>query len=107
DIGAAKNTIYEYSLAGNPRIEDELFIVARSEPVPSNGLCIMPTVGKEAIAKLQTALLELDKTAEGRKVLQNLHARKFIETSPADYDPVFDFIENAGITIEPYRSYAQ
>ena len=52
DIGAAKNTIYEYYLDNNPLAQEELIIIASSVPVPSNGLCVMQTVSKKTIAKL-------------------------------------------------------
>jgi len=103
DIGAAKNTIYEYFLASNPRAQKELVIIASSVPVPSNGLCVMPTVSKKTIAKLQAALLGLDKNPAGSKVLKKFRARKFVKTDSTDYKPVMDMAKEAGIILESYH----
>jgi phosphonate transport system substrate-binding protein len=100
DVGAAKNTIYEYYLAKSPGAATELTIIARSKPVPSNGLCVSRTVNKATIAKLQSALISLDKTARGRNVLKKMRALKFVETRADDYAPVFNLIKEAGMPME-------
>ena len=102
-IGAAKNTIYEYYLDNNPLAQEELIIIASSVPVPSNGLCVMQTVSKETIAKLQAALLGLDKNPAGRQVLKTFRALKFIKTDTTDYGPVMDMAKEAGISLESYH----
>ena len=104
DIGTAKNTIYEYYLDNNPLAQEELIIIiASSVPVPSNGLCVMQTVSKETIAKLQAALLGLDKNPAGRQVLKTFRALKFVKTDTTDYGPVRDMAKEAGINLESYH----
>ncbi len=103
DIGAAKNTIFTYYMDSNPRAQKELVIIADSVPVPSNGLCVMPTVSKDTVAKLQAALLGLDKNPSGRLVLEKFRALKFVETSATDYKPVMDMAKEAGIKLESYN----
>lgn len=103
DIGAAKNTVYELFLAGNPEAENQLVTIASSIPVPSNGFCVMPTVGKETIAKLETALLGLHRSPEGKLVLEKLRARKFIKTDAADFAPVLEMAEDAGIDPDSFQ----
>lgn len=102
DIGAAKNTIFQYYLDRFPKARSELTVIAKSTSVPSNGLCVTNSVSKDAIIKIQTALLSLDRTAKGREVLETLRAKKFVETRSADYAPVFDLITEAGISMEMY-----
>ncbi len=103
DIGAAKNTIYEYYLNNNPRAQKELVIITSSVPVPSNGLCVMPTINKEIVVKLQEALLGIDKDTAGRQVLETLRALKFVKTDTTDYKPVMDMAKEAGIPLESYH----
>lgn len=104
DIGAAKNTIYEQFLADNPRAGEELIIIASSAPVPSNGLCVMPRLGKETIDQLQAALLKLDQSPWGREVLNRLQAVKFVKTDAADYEPVVDMAREAEINLGAFDS---
>lgn len=103
DIGAAKNTIWDYYLSVTPGAEEKLIILADSPPVPSNGLCVMPSVSKETIAKLQTALQKLDKTPAGLIVLKKFRALKFVKTDVSDYKPVMGAAKDAGISLESYR----
>jgi len=99
DIGSAKNTIYELYLANNPNAKEQLTVIASSLPVPSNGLCVMPRVDEGTIAKLEAALLALDRTPEGKAVLKKLRAIRFIKTTVSDYQPVFDMAHDAGVEL--------
>lgn len=103
DVGAVKNTIFDYYLERFPAAKKELLVIARSQPVPSNGLCVTTNVDKETIAKLQTALISLNKTVPGKEVLQKLRAIKFIETRADDYAPVFELLAEAGITLDLFH----
>lgn len=102
DIGAAKNTIYEYFLEANPLAKEGLVVIASSESVPSNGLCVTQSVKKETVTKLQEALLRLDKSTDGKSILNKLRALRFVETNSADYAPVVELVKEAGITFEAY-----
>jgi phosphonate transport system substrate-binding protein len=103
DVGAAKNTIYDYYMLQNPQIAEEIEILAQSSPVPSNGLCVMPGISNELRSQIQKTLLSLDTSAEGRDVLGKLRAIKFVKTDRDDYKPVMDMVMDAGINLEQYR----
>ncbi|OGW28068.1 MAG: hypothetical protein A2X59_03175 [Nitrospirae bacterium GWC2_42_7] len=103
DIGAAKNTIYDSVRKENPRVDKELEILAESAKVPSNGLCVRKGLDKNIKEKLKKALLGLDKDPEGKAVLEKFGAIKFIETTVADYKPVFDLSQKAGINLKTYK----
>ncbi len=47
--------------------------------------------------------MNIDKSPEGRAVLEKFGAIKFIETTVDDYKPVFDLVEKAGIDIKTYH----
>ncbi len=103
DVGAAKNTIYDRVRKDQPRVNTEIVILAESPKVPSNGLCVRKDLATGIKKKLKDVLLNIDKSPEGRAVLEKFGAIKFIETTVDDYKPVFDLVEKAGIDIKTYH----
>jgi phosphonate transport system substrate-binding protein len=102
DVGAAKHSIYYRVRMADPRVDKELVILAESAKVPSNGLCVRKGLDKNLQEKLKVALLNIDKDPDGKVVLQKFGGIKFIETTVADYEPVFDIARKAGINIKEY-----
>ncbi len=102
DVGAAKHSMYDRVRKADPRVDKELVILAESAKVPSNGLCVRKGLDKNIQKKLKEALLNIDKDPEGKIVLQKFGGIKFIETTVADYNPVFDIARKAGIDIKKY-----
>ncbi|WP_305041741.1 phosphate/phosphite/phosphonate ABC transporter substrate-binding protein [Geoalkalibacter sp.] len=103
DVGASKNSMFDLVRAGDPRVDQELQILAVSGKVPSNGLCVRPDLDADLQDKLKQALLRLDKVPQGRRVLEQFHALRFIETGVEDYQPVFGWAERAGIDLKSYE----
>jgi len=103
DIGAAKHSMYDRLRKEDPRIDRDLVILARSPWVPSNGLCIRKDLGAATAKKIKDTLLNMDTDPEGRNVLKEFGALKFIETTEKDYDPVHDMAEKAGIDLKKYK----
>ncbi len=103
DIGCAKNTIFDLLARNDPRLKENLVILAKSPVVPSNGLGIRKEIAFEVKADIKRALLEMDNDPEGQEVLKHYGALRFIETRESDYDPVFDIAKKAGITFENYE----
>lgn len=102
DIACAKNTIFDVLAEQDPRIREQLTIIARSPNVPSNGLGLREEIAFGVKAELKKALLEMDKDPTGRAVLKTFGALKFIETSEEDYAPVFEIAAKAGIRLRDY-----
>jgi phosphonate transport system substrate-binding protein len=102
DICAAKNTVYERLLKSDPGIKDELVVLERSPDVPENGLAVRKDLDPSIKKKLRDALLDMDKDPEGLKVLEAFGARKFIETTDADYAPVFTYSREIGLDLSAY-----
>ncbi|MGE5301140.1 MAG: phosphate/phosphite/phosphonate ABC transporter substrate-binding protein [Acidobacteriota bacterium] len=102
DVGAAKHSMYDRVRKADPRVDKELVILAESAKVPSNGLCVRKGLDKNIQKKLKEALLNIDKDPEGKIVLEKFGGIKFIETTVADYKPVFDIARKAGIDIKKY-----
>lgn len=103
DIGAAKNTIYNIVAARDPRVNQDLVILARSPVVPSNGLMIRKGLDLSIIKKLADVLLAMHEDDEGKETIKRFGAIKFIPTSTSDYKAVFDIAEKAGIDLKNYK----
>ena len=103
DIGAIKNTVYDRMSNENPRIKEELIILAESKRVSSNGFFVNNNLDIILKNKLKEILLNMDKDREGINVLEKIGARKFIETSYSDYKVVLDIAGRAGIDINSYN----
>ena len=103
DVGAAKHSIYEQLQKEEPRIDRELVVLARSPWVPSNGLCVRKDLDPALQKALKEALLGLEKDPRGKRVLEQLGAVGFTETTAKDYEPVFALARKAGIDIRNYR----
>ncbi len=102
EIGCAKNTIFDMLALEDPRVKEDLKIIATSPPVPSNGLAMRNNIATDIKKKLQKVLLEMDSDPEGKKVLEEFGAIKFVETTENDYAPVFDIARKAGIDLKNY-----
>jgi len=59
-------------------------------------------LNKEQIKDL---LLHLHQDPKGVAVLKQLGAKRFVETSREDYQPVFDLAKEAGIDLKQYNYY--
>ncbi len=88
DIGAAKNTIFDKLVKSDPSIGQELQVLAQSPKVPEITLCIKSEVADDLRAKLSAALLDMDKTPLGAKVLRQFEALRFVKSNKADFDKI-------------------
>jgi len=79
DIGAAKNTVFNKLVHDDPSIQQELVIIAQSHKFPEITLCIRSDIDNDLRTALSTILLNMDKTAEGQKVLKKFQALRFIK----------------------------
>jgi phosphonate transport system substrate-binding protein len=103
EVGCAKNTIFEMLSRDDPRIKEDLVILAKSPDVPSNGLGLSKNIPNEIKQKLKRALLEMDDDPGGKEVLNKFGVIRFIETTEKDYSPVFDLAKKAGIDLKNYN----
>ncbi|RJQ55910.1 MAG: phosphate/phosphite/phosphonate ABC transporter substrate-binding protein [Nitrospiraceae bacterium] len=102
-IGCAKNTIFDSLSGKDARLAAELTILAKSPDFPSNSLGVRKDLPPSIKEKLRRTLVNMDQDPEGREVLKNFGAIRFIETAAADYSPVFRLSEKAGIDLLNYR----
>jgi len=102
DVGAAKHSIYERVRELDPRVDRELLILAESPRVPSNGLLVRSSLPEAIKSKLKSVLLGLHTDPDGKVVLMQFGALKFIETTASDYLPVFEMAKKSGINVMSY-----
>jgi ABC-type phosphate/phosphonate transport system substrate-binding protein len=70
--------------------------------VPENGLAVRKDLDGSIKRKLKEALLDMHNDPDGRNVLINFGARRFIETTGKDYDPVLKYAGEAGLDLAAY-----
>ena len=102
NVGAAKSTIYKNMRKWQPRIDRELIILTSSPKVPSNTFCVSQKFDRQYQEQLKDLLLNLRGDQRGREVLKQLGAKRFVETSREQYQPVFDLAKEAGIDLGKY-----
>jgi phosphonate transport system substrate-binding protein len=103
DVGAAKHSVYDRERKHDPRVDNELNILAKSSSVPSNGFCVRSGLPAPLTNKLKSVLLGLHSDPDGKVILQQFGALKFIETTARDYQPVFDMAKKIGFDITTYE----
>jgi phosphonate transport system substrate-binding protein len=103
DIGCAKNTIFDLLARSDPRIKENLVILATSPEVPSNGFGLRNDIPTDIKYKLRNVFLNMDKDPYGLKVLKDFGVKGFIETTESDYESVFDLAKKAGINLKTYK----
>jgi len=102
DVGAAKNTVWEYLARENPGLLTELWILETSPKVPSNGLFLSRQVDPSIREAIRSTLLSLHKDPAATEVLKRLRVKGFVPTDLASYEPVFDLARAAGIDMASY-----
>lgn len=106
DVATAKDLVFQRLAAKDPRVNRELEVIARSEPVPENALvvgarvdvaCLSchergrkggPAAAVSLAARLRQILVSMQEDEAGRSALQSLGATQFIPTSDGEYEPV-------------------
>ncbi len=102
DIGAAKDTVFYRLAETDKRVVDELEILAESPRVPANSLAFAAHIPSSLRNTVKKILLGMSDDPEGRALLLEFGARRFIETTEGDYDPVFEYVEHVGIDLNSY-----
>ena len=102
DIGAAKNTIFDLLAQSDKRIGTELSVLARSFEVPDNALAMRADFDESLQEKFKSTLLNMHQDPEGIKVLKIFGAARFIETTDADYEPIYRAAREIKLNLATY-----
>jgi len=103
DVGAAKERILEKMREKDPILKDEIVVLARSEELPDNTLCVRSDLPAELKNKLKETLLSMHTDPEGKKVLKQMEMLKFESASYEDFNPVRSLALKAGVNIKDYK----
>jgi len=78
-------------------------VLAVSAEVPSDGFGVHPDLDPEVKRRLREALLVMDSREDGRQVLHQFQAQRFVATSLKDYEPVLRWRGGPGSILQPGR----
>ncbi len=102
DIGAAKNTVFERLAQSDARIKNDLIVLEESFKVPENALALRKDLDSHLLKKLKSALLDMDRDPSGIEVLKIFGAKRFIETTEADYQPIYRTAQEIHLDLTAY-----
>ena len=102
DIGAAKNTVFQRLAKADPRIMKELVVLDRSPDVPENALALRNDIDPSLRSRLKETLLKMNLDPDGKKVLEQFGALRFIETRNEEYDTVVKYAGDIHLNLSTY-----
>jgi phosphonate transport system substrate-binding protein len=102
DVGAGKNHIYNALGEEYPGFREQMITLVESPGVPSNCLAIRKDASPALKLRLKWLLLNLNKSEEGRKILAQFGATKFIITTKEDYHVIYQMITDMHIDLTKY-----
>jgi phosphonate transport system substrate-binding protein len=102
DIGAAKNTVFDRLAMSDPRIRKELVVLRISPDVPENGIALRKDIDEATRTGLREALLSMHEDPEGKRVLEQFGAKRFIATTNEDYATVVRYAEAIHLDLASY-----
>lgn len=104
DIGGAKSTVVAKMRQEN-RIFDSVTDIIDDSPkegLPDNTFAVRKGVDRKLREQLARTLLTMHKDPEGKRVLENFGARRFIVTSDRDFMPMYHWVKHLKIDLANY-----
>ena len=95
DIGAVSSTIFFMLAETDPRVLNELTVLATSIQIPSNPFAVRDGLPGDLKQTLRQQLLALHQSAAGRVILDDLKVKQFTEATKEDYQPLLELISHA------------
>jgi len=100
DIGCASGQILLDSVEKKSYMRGSFAVLASSAPVPLDTFGVKKDMDSKLRDKLKNALLEMDKTPEGRKTLSTMGLERFIETKESEFLPILEMLNDLGLKPE-------
>jgi len=107
DVGAAKDTVFQRLAATDPRVARDLSVLERSPGFPENALAIRGDLDPNIQRRLKEILLLMHEDPRGQAILKEFGARRFIETSDADFAPLMGYVRALGLDLSTYNDRNQ
>ncbi len=104
DVAGAKNNPVNRMKKEMKAVRDSVVVLDESPkpPVPENALAVRSNLDPKITEKVRKALLAMDRSAEGRAVLAQFGAARFIETKDSDYRSLYEMVKHLGIDLKTY-----
>jgi phosphonate transport system substrate-binding protein len=102
DIGCASDLIFNKLTGENPAMRERLIVLAKSAPVPANVLGTRKGTDNALKERLKEALMNMEKTPEGRDALSHLGAVRFIATKRSEFEPIIEMLNDLGLKPETF-----
>jgi phosphonate transport system substrate-binding protein len=102
DVGAAKSTVFARLAKADARISKELAVLSKSPDVPENALALRKDIDPALRSRLGEALLAMHGDPDGKKVLEQFGAQRFIETTNEEYRPVVAYANHVHLDLATY-----
>lgn len=98
--GAKDSAVRKYT--ENRHFSQQIRVLARSpkESVPENALALRSSISPAIRTKIKDALLSMHRDPAGRRALASFGARRFIETTDADYRPLYNLVNHMKIDLQ-------
>ena len=103
DVGGGKNHIFNELGREYPDFQDKMLVLARSPDVPSNGMVVRADLDPLLKKRLKELMLGLEDSTEGRKVLQDFGAERFIQNSDEDYRSLYKMVDELKLDLKECR----
>ncbi len=96
DGAAVDSLVYDFAVARDPSLAERIQIIHRSPPFGIPPVVVGPGIRPQLKAELQSALLNMDDDAEGRKGLEAIGVERFVRIDDSAYASVRDLVAAVG-----------
>jgi ABC-type phosphate/phosphonate transport system substrate-binding protein len=80
----------------------EMVVLERSPDVPENALALRKDIDASVRGRVMDALLKMHLDPDGKKVLEQFGAQRFIETRNEEYDIIVKYAEDIHLNLSTY-----
>lgn len=84
-----------------PELAAALEVRWQTEPLPNNGLVVLPEVPAAVVAQVSQLLFSLHESVEGRTILSRMELSRFESADNTTYQPVREFIRRFSAEVRP------
>jgi phosphonate transport system substrate-binding protein len=99
EVGTVKGRVLDKLSLKDPVLKDEITVLSKSMELPDNTLCVRGDLPPEFKEKLRKTLLSMHEDPEGKKVLKEMEAQRFVPAEKKDFVPVRELAAKAGIDL--------
>jgi len=86
DCGTVKDTVFGKMAGADPRVKNELVILATSQKFPDGNVMVRSGASAEFLRSIRRALLAMDKDREARPALEALGADRFVLSEEKEFE---------------------